>query len=379
MSVTVLERPAAIASFAIASEPAQLPALRSESASTIELTDRAMQAIETAGLRGSPFRSIVGAFAACMSAVAAFASFDVSSPVVPLVAGGLGLVAAGVAATGVIEHHRVNRTINAQTRGDILLLEQRAKSADPLDRAIALVSAKRIRDMVTSERGEPNPLELLARRFTVRRAKLDVVEPLDRLVALKNTCTTTELEQAERVIGYAYSANSADSAESIVAVLETLPPEARQCLRERTADKVCELLDAEPGNGWRRARFLEAFDGKRTPYLDRTVEAPALDNVLEPGAIRGSREPVRSLAAAILVAQREFAAGNVARVSTSDLELAKETAHYFEQKGFRAAIRDREGNFTVAIYEAAHAHDVFGDIKKRNDAWVADYLVKRRA
>ncbi len=342
--------------FAIAPELARLPARHGYGPEIFDAMDRAVVRLSDKDLRGSMVHSFTGAISTVGAALAAMVNFDTISLTATLIAGGLAALATGTAVAGGIAHRRVNRATTEANRVELDILEQRAASANGVERALAVLAAKQVRGMLVVDSSLDNPIEVLGRRFTVRCKDFDIVKRLDKVIALEETCGADDLARATSIMNIACSAYSTAAVEKIIASLEKLPPDARACLRELIADKVCKLLDAEGGNALRRQRFLEAFEGKRTPYLDHAVEQPALDHVLEPGIAKGSKQPVRTLGAALLVAQRELDKHAAITIDVATLDLAKQTAHYLEQKGFRAAIREVEpGRVVIAVYEADSA------------------------
>lgn len=142
-----------------------------------------------------------------------------------------------------------------------------------------------------------------------------------------------------------------------LASLGALKQEERDLVRLNIMGPVLAELDKDPGNTWRRARFLDALDGKTTPYTTETIETAPPELTL--ASLRKDWEekktgPCTNVAEAIAVITRGLGKGKGALCSISDAKVAEQTAAYFERRDLAASIYKRsDGIVRLAVYDPA--------------------------
>lgn len=139
--------------------------------------------------------------------------------------------------------------------------------------------------------------------------------------------------------------------------LESLSPEARALLAPAVRDNVLLALGDAPAYAHVAQRFIDAFDGKRTPYEGPELSVQndlgvTLDELKSRAA--DTREPAVAAARKVEAMIHACITGNTpidVHGKLDDATAAETVAAHFERAGYRAIIAGQGPTWTVRVYD----------------------------
>jgi hypothetical protein len=175
-------------------------------------------------------------------------------------------------------------------------------------------------------------------------------------VSAEDRSHAAKLDQVFEIVRTRADGYLAGQLEAILALVEGLPPEALALIRDQLSAPAAEHL-RDPANTWRRARFLQALEGKVKPYSDKGVDLvegpPTAEDLEAVRKVQKGKVFTDASTAARDIAARLVMFGAPARVAVTDGLLATEVAAHFERKNYRAALYQRKADVLVTVYAIA--------------------------
>ncbi len=166
-----------------------------------------------------------------------------------------------------------------------------------------------------------------------------------------------ELEVAKQAYALFHEVNDPRSQthlelERFNARVRSLPADARSLLRDSVPDRLLARIDKEPGNAWRRQRFLDALEGKREDYVTGELDSSIFAFKLPKERV-GEDRVVHRADTAVRVIDGTLAAGSSATVFVKTGALAEQIATHYERNGYSAMLRGMGDDVVLlCVYDA---------------------------